>query len=190
MRYIQPPKPEQREIFPYSYGEICALLEATKASRLHLRDRAIILLLVDSGIRADELCNITMNDLSTFNRHILIHGKGKKERQIKISEETLVALQAYCATIKPRPTGTRPLISSCYSKKKLNRTGLRLIIRRLGERSGVANCHPHRFRHTFAILIPQEPGKYLYPAKAVGALHVRHGKEIPGHCPKRSGPRP
>ena len=33
----------------------------------------------------------------------------------------------------------------------MNKNALRLIMARLGKKSGVKNCHPHRFRHTFAI---------------------------------------
>lgn len=51
------------QIQPLSESHVTALLEAAKKSSLPKRDTAIVLLLLDSGLRASELCQLRMNDL-------------------------------------------------------------------------------------------------------------------------------
>jgi integrase/recombinase XerD len=43
-----------------------------------------------------------------------------------------------------------PLLTGKFDRP-LSKNALRLLISRLGEKAGVEKCHPHRFRHTFAI---------------------------------------
>jgi len=100
VRRVERPTPEQREIVPYSRSDVKAMLEACDRSKDYvrpgkrrcsnarptaLRDRAIILLLVDTGMRASELCNLRSQDLDLKNRTLLVMGKGDKERGVRIS---------------------------------------------------------------------------------------------------------
>ncbi|UCC89506.1 MAG: tyrosine-type recombinase/integrase [Anaerolineales bacterium] len=59
------------------------------------RDRAIILLLLDTGIHASELGNLSVDNTDLKNRCILVHGKGAKQRIIPISPPTAQAIRRY-----------------------------------------------------------------------------------------------
>jgi integrase/recombinase XerD len=97
---VRRPKPEKREILPYTRRDLQAMLAACDNTRAYVRpgkrkcnhsrptadrDRAIILLLVDTGMRASELCNLRIQDLDMANHRVRVMGKGRKERMLPIS---------------------------------------------------------------------------------------------------------
>jgi|YelNatPaOPRAMG01_1025707.scaffolds.fasta_scaffold114852_1 site-specific recombinase XerD len=146
---IQPPIAEKKAIVPLSREEIQAIVLSALHSDNHLRDSAIILLLVDTGIRASELCGLKIKDLNQTTRHIIVFGKGRKERQIPISQTTFSSILLYIHSrgkVKPND----PLFLS-NTNKTLNKDQLRNIICKLGEDGKVTRVYPHLFRHTFAI---------------------------------------
>lgn len=91
VRSVPPPKPEIREIVPYSEAEIRLMLNSLERSKVYKRkgkrstdhaipfaerNRAIILLLLDTGMRAEELCGIKIHQLDKRNQRIKVFGKG------------------------------------------------------------------------------------------------------------------
>lgn len=114
------------------------------------RNRAIILMLLDTGIRATELCELTIGDVDIENGRVhVIHGKGDKERFLPFSNRTGQALWRYL-TRREKPKQDDPLFETIYGRH-LSRTELAHILSNIGNRAGVEKAHPHRFRHTFAI---------------------------------------
>ncbi len=146
VRMVRPPRPEFREIIPYHRDEIKYMLEIATKGDLVARDQAIILMLLDTGIRATELCSLRMRDLSLSRRQILVYGKGSKERRLRFSIPTLEGLQIYLSS---RMNSRFVFITE--QLQPMNRHALRQMITRLGLRSGVPDANCHRFRHTFAI---------------------------------------
>lgn len=67
---------------------LAALLAAPAGTKIGIRDMTIMVLLYDTGIRLDELLELRMTDLMLDRNspHILIHGKGDKERIVTLSE--------------------------------------------------------------------------------------------------------
>jgi len=166
IREIKPPKPEKRVIRPYSEQDVRAMLQAVEVShprspkgyrpsRTRLttatRNKAIVLLLLDTGIRAQELCSARVGDLDLRNRQLKVMGKGTKERIVRISAGTAQAIWRYLATREDedkRPG--RPLFVD-KGGRRMDRDDLYHTIRRIGDRAGVAMANVHRYRHTFAI---------------------------------------
>lgn len=157
-------RPEKREIVPITLDEIRALLAAcdktaeyTRAGKAAcantrptaLRDRAIIMLLVDTGLRATELCDIKIHEVDLKNRQLVTLGKGDKERLIPFDARTAQALWRYIAT-RPEARADDPLFVTGQDNA-LDRKLLRKLLLRIGQRADVKDVHPHRFRHTFAI---------------------------------------
>jgi site-specific recombinase XerD len=114
------------------------------------RNRAIILLLLDTGMRADELCQARLADLDTRNRYIKVFGKGSKERILPVCPRTAQALWKYLAIRGSGLPPTEPLFVT-QNKTPLDRHRLLKQLAAIGRRAGVKGVHPHRFRHTFAI---------------------------------------
>lgn len=168
IRLIDPPPFEEPVIVPYTKDEIGALLKACERSRdwnkragvnsnrpTAQRDRAIVYLLLDTGIRAEELCNITLEDLNMGNNSITVRGKGagndKAERTVYFGKQTARAVWKYIAPRLGNPHGPLFLNSRTPMGMPMNRNMLWQMLNDLGERAGVKNVHPHRFRHTFAV---------------------------------------
>jgi len=114
-----------------------------------LLDKALILELVETGIRAQELCDLKVKDFDVKTGKLFIeHGKNDKERIVMLGFRTRKALMRYLATRETKPN--EPLFST-RTNNSLQRDNLRHKLERIGEVAKVDNVHPHRFRHTFAI---------------------------------------
>jgi len=114
-----------------------------------LLDKALILVLVETGIRAQELCDLKVKDFDVKTGKLFIeHGKNDKERIVMLGFRTRKALMRYLATRETKPN--EPLFST-RTNNSLQRDNLRHKLERIGEVAKVDNVHPHRFRHTFAI---------------------------------------
>ena len=134
-------KKEIRKAF--SDVEIDALRSACRSRK----ERALIEVLMATGIRVSELSSMDVADinLSSLSVHIR-HGKGNKER---ITYITNVAASRLCDYLNSRNEDGDALF---YNKnhERLEAGGIRCILNTLAERAGVENVHPHRFRRTFA----------------------------------------
>lgn len=167
VRLVKPPRPDERQILPFTRLEIVALLKAAEASKPRIRNRAIILLLLDCGVRASELCSLKLKHVNLDDRRILVRGKGDKERKIPFSETTQAALKAYFQVRGLHSTRDyHDAIFMAASGNPIDRIGLLQIVERTGIKAGVSNCHPHRFRHTFAIQFLRNGGN-IYTLQAL-----------------------
>lgn len=113
------------------------------------RDKAILLLLLDTGIRATESCDLTIADYDEkLGRFHIRHGKNDKARFVVAGKRTQRAIWRYLLS-RPKAKPTEPLFATRTGV--LNRSNLHHMIRRFGDRCGVTDAHPHKFRHTYAI---------------------------------------
>lgn len=181
IRDITPPKPEIMEIQPFTEEDIkliFASLSKTKPyytagrreaqNTLHFADRsrAMILLMLDTGVRVSELCDLKVKDVDLRNKQVTVFGKGSKERSIPISPRTAQSLWRYF-TSKPDQLVFMPAFSTDQGLK-LDRANVLKQCKRIGERAGVQDCHPHRFRHTFAIQYLRNGGDIYTLQKILG----------------------
>ena len=181
VRRVERPKPEKREIRPYTLSEIKALLEACDRTRDYarpgkrrcthsrptaLRDRAIILLLVDTGMRASELCELRIRDLDIPNHRVRVMGKGRKERMLPISARTTQAIWRYLATRDTKRDHS--FLFATRTEGPLERNNLRNTLKRIGRRAGVGGVTVHRFRHTFAIAFLRNNGHIMALQRMLG----------------------
>lgn len=164
VRLVPPPKPEIRKIVPFTEQEAKLLLGALERSKAYSRpgkrvsdhalqgaerNRLIILLLLDCGMRASELCQLQLQHVDVRNHRVMVLGKGAKERILPFSSRTGGVLWRYLAQI-PGLEQTSPIFTTSVGYP-LDGNQLRRILARIGDRAKVADVHPHRFRHTFAI---------------------------------------
>lgn len=162
---VERPRPEKRSIVPYSEGDVRAMLNSLTSSKPYTRprkcesthalpqaerNRAIILLLLDTGIRASELCELSINQVDLQNRRITVYGKGSKERTIPISNRTAQAIWRYLKTDRKEDYVSERLFTT-LNGNPMDRDRLLKSIRSIGRRAGVQRANVHRFRHTFAI---------------------------------------
>jgi site-specific recombinase XerD len=145
------PVPKVPNVFPYVLNEqeLKRLVEVAKNNR---RDFCILLVLIDTGVRATECCQIEVGDIDLKNRSLLIRkGKGSKSRYVFYSDLTARSINRWLA-VRP-DTYDNALFLSTRTKERLDRSGLLQLIKRLGVRAGIPKekrCSPHTIRHSFA----------------------------------------
>ena len=141
--------------------EQLALLRAVRKSG-NLRDLAIITMLLHTGMRVGELCNLRISDItiSTNSNMITVReGKGTKRRNIPLNSTVIGVLKDYLQSFSsneqvtlitgPNPEKQRFLF---YGQKRMPLTdrGVRYIIKKYAYYAKIDNLSPHTFRHTCA----------------------------------------
>ncbi len=135
---------------PFSPAEVRALLDAQDRDTLTgCRNYALILFLLDTGVRASECIGVDLTDVDWEQSRVLIrHGKGEKERCVGLGDVAAVALRGYVQRFRTVDEGELFLTSA--GQRMASAGTLEVLLRRLGARVGVKKVFPHRFRHTFA----------------------------------------
>jgi integrase/recombinase XerC len=112
--------------------------------------KALVVLLLSTGIRRTEAATITLDDLDLEQRQVLIRGKGGKERVVPLAEQAVEALQEY---LKHRvETTSRHLFVSANGGHAIQGRIVNRILNRIIRRAGLEGqgITPHKLRHTFA----------------------------------------
>lgn len=176
------PKYKRPAIEPYSRTDINAMLNVVgraagwtskhgkrveEARDTAHRDRAILLVLIDTGIRASELCDLRIGDYDSASGRLHIRrGKGNKSRYVWAGDTARKSLWRYLA----ERTGVLPgdPLFATRSNQPLDRNNLRHMIERCANRAGVLDATVHKFRHTFAITFLRNGGTPLELQRLLG----------------------
>jgi integrase/recombinase XerD len=122
--------------------------------RFPLRDRAIVLTLFASGLRASELISLKLADIDLEVGVIKVwDGKGGKDGIVPLSPPAIEALVAYIRDIRPKhdPEQTSPYVFlSYYHGGPMSRQGLFYRLRNIGRAALGKDVSPHQFRHACA----------------------------------------
>ena len=146
--HIKNVKIPQKVVQPIKAEHIRKLLNADFPNQfLATRNRAIIMLFLDTGIRLNELISLKLDDLDIETQRLLIrNGKMKKQRVVRVGNAALEYLKKY---LEVRGDEPGQLFLSKHGRA-IRPNSIRVMLRRLAERAGVPHVHPHKFRHTFA----------------------------------------
>ena len=172
-------KPESRAIHPYTKEDVQAMLANVDKSKAYtrpgkrectntifqaVRNKSIILMLLDTGLRSSELAGLLIRDVDKRNQRAKVLGKGSKERIVPFSAITSMSVWRYLAQ-RPDARPDEPLFITTRDRP-LSKFEIRDLIALIGDRAGVMNAHPHRFRHTFAINFIRNGGN-VYTLKEI-----------------------
>ena len=167
VRALERPKADTRQVEPFTEADIKHLAHEIGGSTPYkLKMRATVMLLLDTGLRASEVCNLTIGDLHLKEGFAIVMGKGGKERRVEFGPRTSQAIWKYLASRGTLPSIAYFLISR--TGRRLDRDELAHRLQSLGKRAGVANVHPHRFRHTFAVMFLRNGGSSLALQRLLG----------------------
>jgi site-specific recombinase XerD len=158
-----PQKLTQHKVVSYlEESEMNALLNSVDLnSRTGVRDRALLLLMYNTGARVSEITGIQLDDLrldDSAQVHLL--GKGRKERSCPLWPETVAALEAYIHEKRTPREATKHVFLNANGRP-ITRFGIRYVIRKYGLRAQPQqrpdSPHndklptPHTIRHTTAM---------------------------------------
>lgn len=129
-RYVSTPK--LAETLPKAVG--IATVNATLAdATVDAKSKAVIAIIVESGLRLQELIDLREQDIDTTNRSIRVHGKGNRERIVyygALTEKYFISNWEFDVT------GQRDI--------------RRMVYNALSKHSDGGQLSPHALRHTFA----------------------------------------
>lgn len=123
-----------------------------------LRDTAIFMVLLDTGIRVSECAGLRYapddekeNDVDFTQDVLHIIGKGSRPRAVPFGAKTGIALDRYVRVrTKTAPAGARALWLGTLRKDGMTSSGIAQMIERRCVEAGIPHINPHRFRHTFS----------------------------------------
>jgi site-specific recombinase XerD len=142
-------------------NELTTFLNAPRQTSIGKRDRFILILLFDSAIRVGEIVMITLGDIveEGGSYSILIHGKGRKERCIILSEKTSKHMKAYLETFhRNNSFPDKPLFYTVTHGKlaAMSIRNIERIVSKYGKEARKTcpempeNTYPHMLRRTRA----------------------------------------
>lgn len=151
---VKIPKAPRKVITPFTGEQIQSMLQAIDtSSTAGLRTYAMILMLLDTGMRLGELIGLKKDDVDLRNKTLKVFGKGAKERRLPIGKRLLAVLWKY-QLYRPQPaTGLIDNLFLTEDGWPLTKNRVETIVKDLGKKAGLrgVRCSPHTFRHTFCI---------------------------------------
>lgn len=171
---IKLPKPEVRAIEPVSELDIRKLLrtvESYKSSHKN-RNRAIIYLLLDTGLRVSELCGIRRESLNLEDRTIKVFGKNSKERIVAFSQTTAKHIWRHLSTSE----STNDYLFTSNTGKPLYRDNVSAMLYYWCDKADIKRFSPHKLRHTYAISFLRNGGNIYALQYSLGHTNLEMTK--------------
>ena len=134
LKKVDAPKPPKRILPSLTLEQVQYVMDKAEC----IRDKSIISLLADSGMRLREASNIKYYDIDWENCLITVWGKGNKQRKVPFTHKTKNLLQEWLSKFDYNP-----------NIWDINYSGIQTMLKRLANRTGLP-CNPHTFRRTFA----------------------------------------
>lgn len=182
------PKIEQKVIDVFTHEQLTSLFAACEkeyAPHLVVRDRAILSVLLDTGVRASELCELVLDNvhLDPHDAYIKVLGKGRKEREIGLGKDARLLLQKYISRYRNAThTVLREEKHVFLSRfcRPLTVNGLDQMLYRLGAWAHVEGVRvsAHTFRHTMAVEYLKNDGDIFKLSRLLGHTSVQITSDV------------
>ncbi len=143
------------------------LAQPNKKSDEGFRDYAIMLTLLDTGLRVSELCGLKEDDVDLNNGYLQVMGKGQRERYVPIGAKVTKALLKY--KLLHRPDISCDSFFLTRDGRPLTKRRVENQVKDYGKRTGIrTRCSPHTFRSTSAVLYLRNGGDPFSLQKKLG----------------------
>ncbi len=148
---VDAPFVPQKIIEPVSLEDVQALLLTCKEKDFFdTRDKSLIFLLLDTGARAQEVCDINLEDVDLNSGQVAIQcGKGSKPRYVFVNITTRKAIRTH---LRIRGDHNSPALFVSKTNERLTYDGLRQLLQRRSKKAGLKKEPTlHDFRRQFAL---------------------------------------
>lgn len=150
MERMTPPALDEKVVPILTEDQLRALLKACDGKGTDdLRDRAIVLFMVDTGARLGETVGLEVGDVDAKAQTAVVHGKGDRSRRVFFSASTAVALDRYLRARRRHDWARSPRLWLGV-RGPLTDSGLTQMLRRRASQADIGHVHPHQLRHTWA----------------------------------------
>lgn len=149
-----PHRPLPKVMKPADVARLCELPPPDEP--VGQRDRAVLEILYGSGVRVAELCGLDVDDVDVGAARLRVTGKGRKERQVPMSEPACRAVEVYVGDgrrelLRPStPPDARHALFLNSRGGRLGARSVRSMLERYLSAEGAAPVGPHALRHSFA----------------------------------------
>jgi site-specific recombinase XerD len=171
---LEKPQGEKRIVVSFSDEHLNRLFGVCDLETpLGFRDYTLMLVLLDTGIRVDELCHITVEDV--HEGYIKIAGKGRKEREAGISPTTSKFLWKYLNLHRPQADDSVKALFTNIRGLPLTTSGVEQIFDKIRDAAGITDVlvTPHKLRHTFARTWLERGGDIYSLSRLMGHSSVK-----------------
>lgn len=162
---------------PQQIRAFFAACEKESSPLLIVRNKAILAVLIDTGIRAAELCTLQLKNVHLTARegYIKVLGKGDKEREIPLGAKARQLLHKWLSQYRHRLGSDYQEVFLNYRGEKLTVSGLDQMIYELADRASITGvrCSAHTFRHTFALNFLMQGGDVYVLSRLMGHSSVQ-----------------
>lgn len=149
IRKVKVPRGKIKPLPGISLADVGKLLDACEG-KTALRDRAILLCLLDTGARRAEVIALSIKDVDLLTGAMVIrHGKGDKQRTVYLGRKSKKALRAYLKT-RAKLEPDEPLFATIQGTR-FTIGYLQIIIRYLAKIAGIHCPGLHDFRRACAL---------------------------------------
>jgi len=152
LKRVKLPKAPKKIIEPLTQDEIDRLIAAQNPlTAMGSRNIAVLVTLLDTGLRVSELCDLRFEDAHIDKRYLKVMGKGSKERVVPLGALAQKAIWRYVFHFRPEPEGKlNDYLFLSVSGKHMLSNAIELLFKRWGRSAGVPRIHAHLCRHTYA----------------------------------------
>ena len=169
-------KVPKKIIRTFTAEQMAAMLDACdQTTTLGYRDYAMLLTLMDTGVRVSELCGLNLDDV--HEGYLTVFGKGAKEREVGIGPTASRALWKYLHIHRPKLVNSEQErhVFLGYRGIPMLRNGVNQALERIGRRAGLQGVRmsPHTFRHTFARGWLENGGEIFKLSRVLGHSEMR-----------------
>lgn len=150
MLRLKPPRVPEKLVPVISDDDMRKLFKTVSGTDFESRrDKAIMSLFIDTGLRVSELAALDVEDLNLDEREVTVLGKGRRPRILRVVKETRTDILRYLQARAGHPHSDDEALW-VGKRGRLTDNGVRQMVRRRQEEAGIPKIHPHMFRHTFA----------------------------------------
>jgi site-specific recombinase XerD len=147
---MRPPQLPEQPVEVVGPEHLARLLKACEGRDFtSRRDTAVILLLVDTGMRRAECAGMTLDDVDLDQRIVWVLGKGRRPRALPIGRKTAQALDRYLRVRDEHRLGHLPRLW-VGRNGPMTPSGVYQVVHDRARAAGLPAIHPHQLRHAFA----------------------------------------
>jgi site-specific recombinase XerD len=169
---VKIPRPPRKVIPTFTDSQIQQLLDAINIKTPEgYRDYAMILTLLDTGMRVSELCHLKLDNVWLEDGMLKVLGKGNKERLIPIGKQVQRCLWRYISRFRPDPaTANSGFFFLTRDGRPMTKDRVEKILTHYGRRAELkgVRCSPHTLRHTAAVKFLRNGGDVFSLQRILG----------------------
>lgn len=147
---MRPPKVPEKRVEVFTDRELRKLFDACSGANFRARrDTALLRVLVSTGVRVGGLAGMRLEDVDLDQETAVVTLKGGRDLALPLGPKAVLDLDRYLRVRAAHVHAGLPWLW-IGERGRMRESGVAQMLTKLGARTGVADVHPHRFRHTYA----------------------------------------